>query len=128
MVVPIVITYVFPLVFLFVGMLMKKHFSEFPDVSAGYHLIKAIKNKATWEEANKYAGNYCIRSSLVLLILDIAVMCFYIFFQDVFSEIHWTVFMLSYIFCTIALQLVLLFVLPIRHLNKTFNSDGSFKN
>jgi uncharacterized membrane protein len=128
MVVPIVITYVFPLVFLFVGMLMKKHFSEFPDVSVGYHLIKAIKNKATWEEANKYAGNYCIRSSLVLLILDIAVMYFYIFFQYVFSAIHWTVFMLSYIFGTIALQLVLLFVLPIRHLNKTFNSDGSFKN
>jgi len=128
MVLPIVITYVFPLVFLFVGVLMKKHFSEFPDVSAGYHLVKEIKNKATWEEANKYAGNYCIRSSLVLLILGFVVMNSYIFFKNSFSENQWTIFMFSYIFGTIVLQLVLLFVLPIRHLNKMFNSDGSRKN
>jgi uncharacterized membrane protein len=127
MVVPIVVMYLFPFLLLLVGIFMKKHFSEFPDVSAGYHLVSAVKNKETWEEANKYAGNYCIRSSLCLLILDFLIMCFYVFLKSIFSEAHWSIFILAYIFGTLAIQLVLLFVFPIHHLNKKFNSDGSSK-
>jgi uncharacterized membrane protein len=125
--VAIVVMYIFPLVFLLVGILMKKHFSEFPDVSVGFHLSYAVKDKETWEEANKYAGRFCIRSSLFLLVLDIVVTCCYIFFKSSLSEASWSTLFIVFIFAALIIQLILLFVLPYHHLKKKFGDDRSKK-
>lgn len=127
MVVAIIVMYFPTLIFLITGIIMKSHYSEFPDVTVGYHLTFAEKDKERWEEANKYAGRFCIRSSLCLLALDCAVMCCYIFLKNSLSEAHWSVFFLAYIFGALIIQLILLFVLPYRHLKKKFGDSVSTK-
>lgn len=121
MVIPVLIfMFSIQLVFLLVGFIIGRHHSKFPDVSVGYHLIRAEKNETVWETANQYAGKYCVRSGVVLLILDLAVVLFYVEFRKNLSPGEWCNAVLTYIFSALAIQLVLLFVLPIRHLNKKF--------
>ncbi|HBC27891.1 MAG TPA: hypothetical protein DC013_10815 [Ruminococcaceae bacterium] len=128
MVLAMAFMYLITLTFLLVGNILKKHYSEFPDTTVGFHAGKlARKNRQTWEEANRYAGNYCTRSSLLLLAADALVMLGYLFRRAVFSELQWAIFVCVYILGSVALQLLFLFVLTSRRLKRRFHSDGSAK-
>ena len=125
MTVAIIVMYFPTLIFLITGIIMKSHYSEFPDTFAGFHLSYAVKNKETWEEANKYAGRFCIQSSLILLVIEFAITCCYIFFKSSLSTANWSTLFIVYIFAALIIQLVLLFVLPYFHLKRKFGNDES---
>lgn len=113
------------LVILAVGVLMKNHHSEFPDTFAGFHLSYAVKDRETWEESNRYAGRFCILSSLCLLALELALTCVYAFFRGVLPESAWAAFFFIFMCAALAAQLVLLFILPYFHLRRKFGGGSA---
>lgn len=121
-----IVSMYFPtIIFLIIGFIMENHYSEFPNTFVGFHLKYAEKDRETWEEANKYAGRLCIRSSFVLLALDFGVTCCYIFFKSSLSEPNWSTLFCIYIFAALTIQIVLLIVLPYYHLKKVIWHDKS---
>lgn len=51
MLVAIAVMYFPTLIFSITGIIMKSHYSEFPDTFVGFHLSYAVKDKETWEKS-----------------------------------------------------------------------------
>lgn len=68
MVVIFIILFVFDLILLLTGYLVKYQSTRYPGISCGYHIDTiAMKNEKTWKEANRYYGSLVLRIALILL-------------------------------------------------------------
>jgi hypothetical protein len=113
------------LLFLFAGLLMKKHYSKFPDTSVGYHTNGlAIMNENTWVTANTYSGNLLLCSGIVTLVLNIIILILSIFLIEIIGKAQCEAYLFAYLICSIIIPVVLLFVLTETHLRKKYDKDG----
>lgn len=53
----------------FVGLVLQKKRSHFPDTRVGYHSREAIKSKKAWEHGNRLAGRLCYLFALCFCLL-----------------------------------------------------------
>lgn len=120
-----VMIFVFSLVYLLTGYLVKKHHSEFPDTFCGYHAGHlAQKNESTWTEANLYAGNFLMRASLINIGLNLIILFAYILYN---SWNLWLAVLFNYLIIAVLLPIILLLIFTERHLKKLFHEDGRGK-
>lgn len=87
------------IVLLLTGIVLIKKHSEYPSVETGYHMKPVMKNKETWDHANRLAGRLCIICSIVFLILFVCIFCI---------KVSWeTALVLFFVFCLLSIGVIL---------------------
>ena len=131
MIIILILIFVLPLLWILVGSIIEKHYSDFPDTTCGYHIGKlAPKNMDTWQTANEYAGKAFKAIGIMTLIVNLMVILIFFGMSGMLNMKLKTMLIFLSAYFYFMLIVILLFV-PIfttqKMLKKTFNSDGSRK-
>lgn len=74
---------IIPITMLLAGIMLYKYPPKKINFFVGYRTCKSMKDKESWDIANKYSGEICIKLGIVLLIIFgilTALLCFNVLF------------------------------------------------